>query len=56
MNKFMVIVFETEAKAFEGVTALNRLHEDGSMARLPELRAFAHQHGLRSAAYRMELT
>jgi uncharacterized membrane protein len=31
MNKFMVIVFEKEAKAFEGVSALNRLHGDGSI-------------------------
>jgi uncharacterized membrane protein len=31
MNKFMVIVFEKETGAFEGVTALNRLHDDGSI-------------------------
>jgi len=31
MNKFMVVVFEKESKAFEGVTALNRLHDDGSI-------------------------
>jgi uncharacterized membrane protein len=31
MNKFMVIVFANETQAFEGVTALDRLHDDGSI-------------------------
>ena len=31
MNKFMVVVFENEKKAFEGMSALDRLHEEGGV-------------------------
>ena len=31
MNKMLITVFETEAKAYEGLSALKGLHDDGAI-------------------------
>lgn len=31
MNKLMIVVFDTEAEAYEGLSALNDLHRSGDI-------------------------